>query len=312
MEFHVRDACMMTTVFCPYEEAGCTFHDKRSNLITHLEASREEHLREVWSKYSKITEQLKQRETEVESLKKAVEKKDDEVKAIQLENASMKNRLNQLEEGTEKTRELSKRVNGLEEVQGQLEELQQETESTKREVKELEVVKSQVAELLTWKTSIQRLMEKQDEHIMKLRSSEEERETKTNSVKKLVEQQRRQNDETGILRGKLNRFRDVVRKFEAAVEKQRLNPATSPFNSTNPLSTRRVDRRTQAAFDPDNPVVKKRRKIVEWESEKYVTGIKSFLRKQQKKTISKQMSRPTDEIMDSDEDYDEFFSWPEI
>jgi len=223
---------------------------------------------------------LKQREIEIEFLKKEVEKKDDEVKAIQLENACMKNRLNQLEEGTEKTRELSKRVNGLEEVQGQLEELQQETESTKREVKELEVVKNQVAELLTWKTSIQRLIEKQDEHIMKLRSSEEERETKTNSLKKLVEQQRRQNDETGIfLREELNRFRDnVVRKFEATVEKQRLNPATSPFNSTNQLSTRRVDRRTQAAFDPDNPVVKKRRKIVEWDSEKYVTGMKSFFR----------------------------------
>ena len=114
---------------------------------------------------------MKQRETEITSLKKKVEEQEEEVRAVQIENASLKNRLSQLEEGTEKVRELSKRVNEVEKVQGQLEELQKETESTKTLIMELEVVKSQVAALQTWKNSApwQRVMNARDEQIMELR-----------------------------------------------------------------------------------------------------------------------------------------------
>ena len=119
---------------------------------------------------------MRQRETELTSLKKKVEEQEDEVKEVQVENASLKNRLSQLEEGTEKIRELSKRLYELEKVQGQLDELQKETESTITRVMELEVVKNQVAELQTWKNSApwQRVMEERDEQI---RSSEREIET---------------------------------------------------------------------------------------------------------------------------------------
>ena len=228
---------------------------------------------------------MNQRETEIESLKKKVkrlEKQDDKVNDMQIENALMKNKLSQLEEGTEKIRELSKRVNELEKVQFQLQELQQETESTKTQVKELEVVKIQAVQLLTWKESMQRVMEKQNEQIMKLRSSEEERETETNSLKKLVEQLQRQNDETGtFVKKELKQFMDnVVCKFEATLEKQQLNQATSPVNSTNQLALRRTPetltedrncpalKRTQAVFEPDNLVAKKRRKVEEWKRRK--------------------------------------------
>jgi len=226
----------------------------------------------------KTTEQLKQRETEIESLKKKVEsleKQEDEVKDMQLENASLKKRLSQLEEGTEKTRELSKRVSELEKVQGQLEELQQEPEYTKMQVQELEVVKNQVAALLTCQKSMQRLMEKQDEQITKLRSWEAERDTETNSLKKLVKQLQRQNDETGVfVREELKGFREkVVRKFKVTLGKQRLNPAISSFHSTNQLSTRTKRKSPQenwvkALVDPDNAVVRKIRKVEEWKPEK--------------------------------------------
>ena len=191
----------------------------------------------------------------------------------------MKSRLSQLEEGTEKVRELSKRVNEVEKVQGQLEELQKETESTKTRVMELEVAKSQVAALQTWKNSApwQRVMNEQDEQIRRLTCISSEREMETNLLKRRVEQLQSQNDETATsLRIGLQQFMDnVVCKFKATLEKQQLNPATSPVNPTNQLSTRktpetptedrnlRVVSHTQAAFDPDNLVAKKRQKVEE-------------------------------------------------
>ena len=191
----------------------------------------------------------------------------------------MKNRLSQLEEGTEKVRELSKRVNEVEKVQGQLEALQKETESTKTRIMELEVVKSEVAALQTWKNSTpwQRVMNEQDEQITRLTCRSSECEEETNLLKRRVEQLQRQNDETATsLRIGLKQFMDnVVCKFKATLEKQQLNPATSPVNLTNQLSMRRtpenptedrnllVVNHTQAAFDPDNLVAKKRRKVEE-------------------------------------------------
>lgn len=224
------------------------------------------------SKHLKTTEQLKQRETEITSLKKKVKEQEDEVGALQIENTLLNDRLSHLEEGTEKIKELSKRVNELEKVQGQLEELQKETEPTKVRIVELEVVKNQVAELQTWKNSApwQRVMEEQYELIS-------EHEMETNLLKERVEQLQRQNDKTStFMRVGLKQFLGkVASNLKATLEKQQLNPATRPVNSTNQLSMRRTsetptdDRNrlpvnhTQAAFDPDNPVVRKRRKVEE-------------------------------------------------
>lgn len=228
------------------------------------------------SKHLKTTERLKQRETEITSLKKKVKEQEDEVEALQLENTLLNDRLSHLEEGTEKIKELSKRVNELEKVQGQLEELQKETEPTKMRIVELEVVKNQVAELQTWKNSApwQRVMEEQCEQI-RLKSSEHEMET--NLLKERVEQLQWQNDKTStFMREGLKQFLGkVASNLKATLEKQQLHPAASPVNSTNQLSMRRTsetptdDRNrlpvnhTQAAFDPDNPVVWKRRKVEE-------------------------------------------------
>lgn len=228
------------------------------------------------SKHVKTTEQLKQRETEITSLKKKVKEQEDKVGALQIENALLNDRLSHLEEGTEEIKELSKRVNELEKVQGQLEELQKETEPTKARIVELEVVKNQVAELQTWKNSApwQRVMEEQYERI-RLRSSEHEMET--NLLKERVEQLQRQNDKTStFMRVGLKQFLSkVASNLKATLEKQQLHLAASPVNSTNQLSMRTTsetptdDRNrlpvnhTQAAFDPDNPVVRKRRKVEE-------------------------------------------------
>lgn len=224
------------------------------------------------SKHLETTEQLKQRETEITSLKKKVKEQEDEVGALQIENTLLNDRLSHLEEGTEKIKELSKRVNELEKVQGQLEELQKETEPTKKRIVELEVVKNQVAELQTWKNSApwQRVMEEQYEQIS-------EHEMETNLLKERVEQLQRQNDKTStFMRVGLKQFLGkVASNLKATLEKQQLHPATRPVNSTNQLSMRRTsetptdDRNrlpvnhTQAAFDPDNPVVRKRRKVEE-------------------------------------------------
>ena len=211
-------------------------------------------------------------------MKKKVEEQEDEVRAVQIENALLKNRLSQLEEGTEKVRELSKRVNEVEKVQGQLEERQKETESTKTRITELEVVKSQVEALQTWKNSApwQRVMNGRDKKIMGLTHMSLKGEKETNLLKKRVEQLRRQNEETSsLVRVGFKQLMDkVVGKFKAMLEQQ-LNPATSPVNPANQLSTRRTpetpteDRnwpavnQAQAAFDPDNAVANKRRKVEE-------------------------------------------------
>lgn len=213
---------------------------------------------------------MKQCKTEITSLKKKVEEQDDEVGALQIENALLNNRFSNLEEGTEKTKE---RVNELEKVQGQLEELQKE--STKTQIMELKVMKNQVAELQTWKNSApwQRALERRCEQIK--RSSELE----TNLLKERVVQLQRQNDETfTFMREEMKQFVDkVVCRFKATLEKQQLNPATRPVNSTNQLSMRRTsetptdDRNrlpvnhTQAAFDPDNLVRARKRQKVERE-----------------------------------------------
>ncbi|XP_044163482.1 TNF receptor-associated factor 5-like isoform X2 [Acropora muricata] len=66
VESHVRDDCVMTMVHCTYQEAGCTFYDKRRNLKIHLDVSMEEHLSGTWSKLLKTTERLnKLKEVEV-------------------------------------------------------------------------------------------------------------------------------------------------------------------------------------------------------------------------------------------------------
>lgn len=62
VESHVRNDCVMAMVYCPYQEAGCTFYDKRRNLKAHLEASIEEHLSKTWSKLTKTTERLNELE----------------------------------------------------------------------------------------------------------------------------------------------------------------------------------------------------------------------------------------------------------
>ena len=214
---------------------------------------------------------MKHHETEITSLKKKVEEQEDEVGALQIENALLNDRLINLEEGTEKMKE---RVNELEKVQGQLEELQRkETEYTKTRIMELEVVKNQVAELQAWKNSApwQRVMEEQDERIKRsMRSSERE----TNLLKERVEQQY---DRTSVfMRGVMKQFLEkVVCKFKATLETQRPNPATRAVNSTNQLSMPRIsetptdDRtrlpvdHTQAAFDPDNMVRARKRQRVE-------------------------------------------------
>ena len=206
---------------------------------------------------------MKQCKTEITSLKKKVEEQDDEVGALQIENALLNNRFSNLEEGTEKTKE---RVNELEKVQGQLEELQKE--STKTQIMELKVMKNQVAELQTWKNSApwQRALERRCER-------------ETNLLKERVVQLQRQNDETfTFMREEMKQFVDkVVCSFKATLEKQQLNPATRPVNSTNQLSMRRTsetptdDRNrlpvnhTQAAFGPDNLVRARKRQKVEWE-----------------------------------------------
>ncbi|KAJ7355994.1 TNF receptor-associated factor 4 [Desmophyllum pertusum] len=62
VESHVRDDCMMTMVVCPYEGAGCSFHDTKSNLKAHLEVSSEEHLNKIWSMLLKTKERLNELE----------------------------------------------------------------------------------------------------------------------------------------------------------------------------------------------------------------------------------------------------------
>lgn len=200
-------------------------------------------------------------------------KQDEKVIEMQVEIATMKNRLSQSGDGTEKIRELSKRVNELEkvtktygamepvnqleELRGQLEKLQQETESTKTRVKELEVMKNQVAHLLNWKTSAQRLMGRHHEQIMKLWSSLEKREGETSYLRERVHQLESRDDKTvNFMREDLQGIMDnMFLKLKATLEKQLLNQvnSTKQFMRRNrkiKKENRFAAKRTHGAFDP--------------------------------------------------------------
>lgn len=141
----------------------------------------------------------------------------------------MKNRLSQLEDGTE---------NELPELYDQLEELRQETDATKTRVKELEVVEKKVAHLLNWKTAAQHLMRKQDEQIMALGSSIEKREEETCSLKKRVDQLESRDEKTVsfVTEDFKKAIGRLYFKLKATLEKELLNQATSQVNTTNQFS----------------------------------------------------------------------------
>lgn len=94
VESHVRDDCAMTMVLCPYEGAGCTFLDKRSQLNDHLEASSEEHLRKTWFKLLRTTErlnelkavegQIEELQTDKESMKMLLDANSEEISDLNL------------------------------------------------------------------------------------------------------------------------------------------------------------------------------------------------------------------------------------
>ncbi|XP_066021660.1 TNF receptor-associated factor 4-like [Pocillopora verrucosa] len=97
VESHVMDDCMMTLVPCPYEEAGCNFYDKRSNLNAHIDASCEEHLSKTWSKLLQTTERVNELEqvelhmqADIDSVKKSLEEAKGDVEQLKLSEAERK------------------------------------------------------------------------------------------------------------------------------------------------------------------------------------------------------------------------------
>lgn len=97
VESYVLDDCMMTLVPCPYEEAGCNFYDKRSNLNAHIAASCEEHLRKTWSKLLQTTERVNELEqvelhmqADIDSVKKSLEEAKKDVVQLKLSEAQRK------------------------------------------------------------------------------------------------------------------------------------------------------------------------------------------------------------------------------
>lgn len=85
VESHVRDDCVMTMVHCTYEEAGCTFYDKRRHLKTHLEVSMEEHLNRTWSKLLKTTERVNKLEEVERDMQRLLLKNDAEITDLRVE-----------------------------------------------------------------------------------------------------------------------------------------------------------------------------------------------------------------------------------
>ncbi|XP_078367870.1 TNF receptor-associated factor 4-like [Oculina patagonica] len=103
VETHVKNDCLLTMVACPYEEAGCNFHDKRSTLKAHLEVSTEDHLRKTWSKLQNTTNALEdveeaivQLEEDKKSLKRSLERERSDRMKLEVKNGTLKKEVNKL------------------------------------------------------------------------------------------------------------------------------------------------------------------------------------------------------------------------
>ncbi|KAL9959365.1 hypothetical protein ACROYT_G032681 [Oculina patagonica] len=106
---HVKNDCLLTMVTCPYKEAGCTFHDKRSNLTIHIEASTEDHLKRTWSLLQDtanvllddVEEDVKRLKKDKKTLKRSLKRERSNRKKLEVENEELKKEVkevkNQLE-----------------------------------------------------------------------------------------------------------------------------------------------------------------------------------------------------------------------
>lgn len=116
VESHMREDCLIATVPCVYEKAGCSFLDKRSKLVDHLNSSVEDHLKITWSKLQGALEELEEAQEGIMELK--------------MENLSMKRRLNDVEEAAamaiSKTRSMENQLLQLSTVPNKIEELEVE------------------------------------------------------------------------------------------------------------------------------------------------------------------------------------------
>jgi len=177
--------------------------DKRSSLKAHLEASVEEHLRKIWSKYLQTTERLNQIETEVESMKERIDGNEEEINELLIEKVSTKEsglsllegeNCGQRKEEQTNTEFMTKRLNELEEESKSYKEGQSETRAVvERLNEELEIAKAQIAKLETEKESMEKFQDqKLEEGISECRSSQKKFEEQNIALKEDIAKLQRQ------------------------------------------------------------------------------------------------------------------------
>ena len=170
--------------------------DKRSSLNDHLEASGEEHLRNVWSKYLETTERSNQYETEMQSMKERIDGNEEEINELLIEKVSTKEMLSHLEgencgqrkELQTNTESMTKRLNELEKESKSYNEWQNETRVVvERLNEELEIGKAQLAKLETEKESMKKFQDQKVEEVVnECRSSQKKFEEQNIALKKEV------------------------------------------------------------------------------------------------------------------------------
>jgi len=233
--------------------------DKRSTLKAHLEASGEEHLRNVWSKYLKTTERLNQYETEMESMKERIDGNEEEINELLIEKVSTKERLSHLEgencsqrkELQTNTESMTKRLNELEEESKSYKERQNETRAVvERLTEEFEIAKAQLVKLKTEKESMKKFQDqKVEEVISECRSSQKKFEEQNIALKENVEKLQRQlEDAKSTAANEVQKLKRDIQVVYSEVQAMR-GKRTRSFTDLNPLPC--VQPRWHSFFEPE-------------------------------------------------------------